>query len=333
LDWFRSYLQNRKQFVQYKATSELLEITHGVPQGSILGPLLFILYINDQPNAIDHLKSILFADDTNLFHSSSNYATLFSQANQDLYFLNEWFKANKLSLNANKSVYIIFSKHKCKAENLNIKIGGIVIQEKQFTTFLGIKIDANLNWKYHITQIKGKLKSAIFMINRIKNLIPKENLHTLYHTMIQPHLDYGLILWGGANVTLMKELTLLQKKAIRIINKTDYYAHTNPLFKSSKVLKLTDQYEYDIAKFMYKHSQDMLPTSLNRLFITHKMHHQYLTRNRSNPRIPLSKYTLTIKSVKHKGPQIWNCIPANLKSCRNINSFKLKYKHHILNMY
>lgn len=334
LDWFRNYLENRKQYTAYKTASKPMPITHGVPQGSILGPLLFILYINDLPHAINYLKPILFADDTNLFHRSTNYSTLFSQANQDLCSLNEWFKANKLSLNINKTVYIVFSRSpNQKPENINIKIGDSIIQQNQSATFLGITIDSHLNWKQQITKVKGKVKSSIYIINRIKNFIPKHSLLTLYQTLIQPHLEYGLILWGGANVSLLKELFILQKKAIRIINKTHYYEHTSPLFRNNKILKLTDLYEYNIAKFMFRYDQGILPSSLNRIFTTNKTHHQYNTRNRNNPRIPLSKYSITIKSVKHRGPQIWNHIPITVRSSRTMNTFRFKLKNNILNKY
>ena len=334
LDWFRSYLHNRKQYTQYKVPSEPLNITHGVPQGSILGPLLFILYINDLPQSIKHLKPILFADDTNLFNSNSNYSTLISQTNDDLYNLNEWLKANKLSLNINKTVYVPFTnKYKPKPNSLNIIIGDSVIQQKQSTTFLGIKIDSYLNWKQQLAHIKGKVKSAIYMINRIKNHVPKDSLVTLYHSLIQPHLEYGLILWGSANKTVINELFLLQKKAIRIINKAHFYEHTSPLFRSNKILKLTDLYEYNIAKFMFKFNCGILPSSLNKIFTTNKTHHQYNTRNRNNPRIPLSKYSSTTKSVRHKGPQIWNCIPTTIRSSRSINTFKYKLKNSLICKY
>jgi len=193
-----------------------------------------------------------------------------------LYHLNEWLRANRLSLNINKTAYILFTKRpNQKPVNFKIKIGQSEIQRKESTKFLGITIDSNLSWKQHISYIKGKLKSANYIINNVKKFIPKQSLLTLYHSLIQPHIEYGLILWGGANKNIMNELTLLQKKAIRIINKQKPFEHTSPLFKHSNVLKLSDLYHYNVAQFMFKFYHNLLPKSLNKLFTVHKTYHQY----------------------------------------------------------
>ena len=334
LEWFRSYLHNRKQYTTYNVSSEQLPITHGVPQGSILGPLLFIIYINDLPNALTYLKAILFADDSNLVHHNACYATLTRQINEDLSHLNEWFKTNKLSLNIDKTVYVLFSKgSKHKPNGYKIKMGESIIQERPSTTFLGLTIDSNLNWKQHITRVKGKVKSSIFMLNRIKYLIPKETMKTLYYSLVQSHLEYGITIWGDARKSIINELIILQKKAIRIINRANYQEHTDPLFKNNKILKLNDLYDFNVAKLMYRYSTGALPTSLNKIFTTHKTHHNYYTRNRNNPRIPLSKYSTTIKSVRHKGPKLWDKIPNDIRSCTTMNNFKHTLKFTIVNKY
>ena len=156
LNWFKSYLSNRRQCVSLAGVkSSLKPITHGVPQGSILGPLLFILYINDIVNCSDYLIFILFADDTNLFYSCQNILQLIEIANRELAKLSQWFRANKLSLNVKKTNYILFgNKHLPPIEALNVSIDGNSLQRVISTKFLGVFIDEKLNWKIHIDHLQ-----------------------------------------------------------------------------------------------------------------------------------------------------------------------------------
>jgi len=289
---------------------------------------------NDLPNALNYLKAILFADDSNLIHHNASYVNLVSQINKDLSILNEWFKANKLSLNVSKTVYVLFSECTKRIPNgFDIKIGKSILQEKPYTTFLGLTIDSNLNWRHHIARVKGKLKSSIYMLNRIKNIIPLENMKTLYYTLVQSHLEYAIALWGGANKRLVKDLTVLQKKAIRIINRVHSQEHTDPLFKNNRILKLVDLYDYNVAKLMYRYSSGTVPNALNKIFKQHGTYHNYQTRNRNNPRIPLSKHSTTIRSIRHKGQKVWSEIPNTIRQCKTLNSFKRKYKSALVGKY
>jgi hypothetical protein len=166
LEWFRSYLSNRKQFVQYKETkSSTHTIPCGVPQGSVLGPLLFIIYTNDLPNCLKFSKAILFADDTTVYLTSKSISNLFNNINSDLELLSEWFRANKLSLNIGKTNYVVFKQNPMQVdEHLKIKIGNNVIEQKNVIQFLGLYIDAKLEWHDHIQYIKNKLKSSLYAL-------------------------------------------------------------------------------------------------------------------------------------------------------------------------
>jgi len=162
LKWFRNYLSGRKQGVSIGKfyCSRLRKILCGVPQGSILGPLLFLIYINDLHKSSSALNCILFADDTNLFYSSKNIKTIFHTVNNELTHINEWFKANKLSLNITKTKYTLFMKSS-RADNLplklpNLNINKISINRAYSMKFLGIIIDEHLNWKEHIKLIENK---------------------------------------------------------------------------------------------------------------------------------------------------------------------------------
>jgi len=336
LDWFRSYLKDRELVTSVNEclSSQKEILTYGVPQGSILGPLLFIIYINDLPSVLEKCKSVIFADDTNLFCSSHSIHTLYSNVNEDLKHVSDWFKANKLSLNVDKTVFIVFSKRGLHIpQNLEIKIDEFKIKQKHSTRFLGVIIDRYLNWHEHIDSVKCKLNSSLYIMHRVKNLLPHKYLTTLYHTLIQPYIMYGLTLWGSTNSNYINKLFVQQKKAVRIINKVSSYHHTNLLFKESKILKLPELYKFETAKYVYKFSSNILPKNLKTLFIKHGSFHNYNTRNRSNPCIPLHKSKITLNSICHKGPAIWHKVPNEIKSSRTLEIFKSKFKKHLLEEY
>jgi hypothetical protein len=170
LQWFKDYLTNRKQFVCYKNVSSCLQtIACGVSQGSILGPLLFILYVNDIMHCSEILHFILFADDTNLFHSCSNYVDLMTTVNSELAKLSEWFRANRLSLNVAKTNYILFgNRKKCLSDaSFAICIDNNTIVRVSFTKFLGVYVDEDLNWKQHTAETSKKISRSLGILNRL----------------------------------------------------------------------------------------------------------------------------------------------------------------------
>jgi len=333
LDWFRSYLYNRKQYVNYKGSiSNNIILTHGVPQGSILGPLLFLIYVNDLPNALSYSKPVLFADDTNLFASSSSPKTLMNLVNKDLEVLNEWFKANKLTINIAKTFYIIFKRKLTKLpHDLTFKMNDMAIENKESTTFLGITVDSTLSWNKHVEKLGNKISSANYIINKLKYILPKTCLKMLYYSLIHPHLSYGIIHWGKASKANMKRLIVQQKKAIRIINRCHFNTHTDPLFQNSQILKVNEIYELQLGIIMYKHNKSLLPTQLQQLFTLNREIHQYNTRNRNDPIVPKHKLEATKRSIAHMGPIIWNSIPKEIKTAKNLSSFKRNLKSFLIN--
>ena len=168
LEWFRSYLSNRKQFVKYKnAQSPTHNIPCGVPQGSVLGPLLFISYTNDLPNCLTHSKAIIFADDTTIYSNSANLNTLSNHINVDLEALSDWFCANKLSLNIEQTNYVVFRQSsRVIDDNLEIKIGDSIIDRKNAVKFIGVYIETSLECHEHINYIKNKLNSSMYALRK-----------------------------------------------------------------------------------------------------------------------------------------------------------------------
>jgi len=333
LEWFTSYLSNRKLLVNYNNTeSELYDITYGVPQGSILGPLLFILYINDLPHALTHSSPILFADDTSLYLSHTSLKEVTSRANIDLELLYEWFKANRLSLNIPKTQYIHFTMRDLKIHTDKtgyIQIGGNTIEQKETLRFLGMHIDSLLDWKHHIIHIKNKLYSGIYAMNRIKNYLPLKYMKTLYYTLIQSHIDYGLILYGNANKKYITKLQTLQNKAIRIISTKAQNSSIISLYRKLRILKVKEQYKLFVGKFMYRFKTETLPNAIQNLYQTNREFHNYNTRNRYNLATKKHRLHKTNKSLMNMGPKIWNNLPNTIKNAQTFNNFKYQLKNYL----
>ena len=273
-DWLVSYLSNRTQFVEIEnKKSNESAIECGVPQGSILGPLLYLIYVNDIYKATRG-TILSFADDTSLLIQEVNPETLFQQANIEINNLYQWFCANKLSLNAKKTKYLVIRgpHSKCNFNNLQVKIGdtplcqiGSNFEEKS-TKFLGLHIDEFLTWKFHITHINAKISRALFQIKQAKKLLPINCLRTLYYSMIHPYLLYGILAWGNIKPSSIKRTVILQKRAMRYISKTSYNSHTEPLFKKMEILKLNDLYDYQVILFMHTYVNNQLPISFDGIF-------------------------------------------------------------------
>ena len=188
------------------------KIQCGVPQGSILGPLLFLLYINDLPNVCANTMPFLFADDTNLFISGKNSHRLYEAAKSDLNAISEWLQVNRLSLNVKKTHYRLFSSTKIMSTNAELKIEGEAISEVTKTKFLGVIIDNRLNWQHHISYISCKIAKGIGIIIKLRKFLNNESLKSLYYAFIYPYLMYCNYIWGNACSVYLNKLNVLQKK-------------------------------------------------------------------------------------------------------------------------
>ena len=226
LNLIKSYLSNRSQYVNVlDENSDHLPVEWGVPQGSVLGPLLFLIYINDLCNVSNNGKFILFADDTNVFVAANTREETYDIANQILTSISQYMKCNLLHINTKKCCYMYFNPSKrehesvvdCELENLNIAIDGSVIVRVKTTKFLGVIIDDKLNWKPHIEALNKKLKSACGRIYRIKNCLPSKLHKQIYHTLFESHLTFAISVWGGVSHKVIEPIFITQKRCIRMI--------------------------------------------------------------------------------------------------------------------
>ena len=220
LNWFESYLSNRKQYVSVNGhSSSLGDVICGVPQGSVLGPLLFLLYINDLPNASKILSFFLFADDTNIYYESDNVTELKIKINKELQKVKYWLEVNKLSLNIDKTNFVIFhSSRKKLPDDIGIKLGKKPVTRTSYVKFLGVLMDENLSWKYHISELTKKLSRSSGIFFKIRYLLPLDILKNLYYSIFSSFLNYGSSTWGLSYDSYLKPLFLLQKKVLRSIS-------------------------------------------------------------------------------------------------------------------
>jgi len=327
-DWLISYLSNRQQYVQIKSyKSSLLLITCGVPQGSILGPLLFIIYINDIVNVSTLINLIMFADDTNIFFTDSTLNGLENKTNEELNKISIWFKLNKLSLNINKTNFILFhTKSKVINYTPKIIIDNTPVAQVKETKFLGVVINESLTWNNHLKTIKQKVTKNLGIIRFIKNNLPLSVLKMLYLTLIQPYFEYCNIVWAIHKSAALNDLIICQKKAIRIITNSKWNTHTKPLFYNIRILPIDKLNDLHVACFMYRAMHNLLPWYFCSMFVPNLEIHSHNTRIKDNihsmhHRLNLRKHTIIIH-----GPTIWNNIQIDIRNSQSYFIFKRKFK-------
>jgi hypothetical protein len=331
--WFRSYFAARKQFVSYGgAESALLPVEYGVAQGSIVGPVLFIIYINDIVKCSNDLKFVIYADDTNAFISSSNHANNVTSVNRELVQVSQWMRANCLTLNVDKSQYVVFHRRRRKLDNFNdaISIDGIYLARVETVKFLGIILDHNLLWKDHVNYVVRKLSRFVPIMYNIRSHLTVGALKLIYNALIYPNLIYCNSVWGACCEAYLSPLRVLHKKIVKVMLFKSRYEHSAPLFKSLNMLTLDHVNNYMCAIFIYK---SICNDSNDEWFSLYVSNYNTRLSTLSVLSMPNINSTHSRQSVRWVGCRFWNCLPLELRDRElSFNSFKFRLKKYLLNL-
>ena len=305
-------------------TSDFDTIKHGVPQGSVLGPLLFLLYINDIAESSSLLKFYLFADDTTIFLSDSDTHRLEQTLNNELLHVSDWLTANKLSLNVGKSNVLLFRQSgKTAPSPVHITVNGLPVHEKEHAKYLGIILDNKLSFNKHIDHVRSRLVRGNAILSMVRHYVPREILLNTYNAYIQPHIDYGLSVWGYTYKTHLAPIERQQRRAVRIMNFKKRRDDASNLFKPDNILRLDESLKLSSAKLLWKAENSLLPPAVCSL---------YEKRNNKSFHVPHRRINLTQQSVSYRGIQAWNRIPLGIRSAKTFNSFKVNYKKYLLSL-
>ena len=314
LNWLKSYLTNREMKVKCRVASsemeeiiEKFQVEYGAPQGSCLGPLLFLIFTNDLHLNLDHCKCILFADDTTIYITHKNLRYMEWCVQEDLNKLDDWFKANKLTLNALKSNCMLFDR-KCKSSTkVSLKINDITLPKVQSTKFLGVWIDEKLDWTEHTNKLILKLKKNMNLLRVSKRFLTVDVKRIVYYAHIYSHLKYGIAIWGHmASKQQLTKLKKIQNEGLRLLTNTKHTDHSK--YNALGILPLEKVIQLESSKMMYKSLKGDLPPTLTKAIKTDPNHqslnktHTYLTRNKHVPKLP----RCTVKTYRNSS--LCHCI-------------------------
>ena len=330
--WIESYLTNRTTFVEIEGyMSSEKDIKCGVPQGSILGPLLFLIYVNDMPQSVN-CDLLLYADDSCLTvtHRDINYIE--NTLNSNLSSLCDWLVDNKLSIHLGKTESILFgtSTKLAKVNHLNIHHGNHVIEQKQSVKYLGVTLDNTLSGKSMVDRILSKINGKLRFLYRKQRFLSKGVRRLLCNSLIQPHYDFACCSWYPLlTQNLKKRLQISQNKCIRFclsLKNRDRIDTTK--FAEINWLPVEERFEQCMCTLIYKFFYNDVPEYINEIFIVNI--EKYNTRNTNMLKRPFYKTSNGQKAISYIGPKLWDSMPNYLKEKRTIATFKHDYKTHYL---
>ena len=323
--WFKSYLSSRSQYVYMNGVrSEYAAVECGIPQGSVLGPLLFSIYINDLGNVIKKSKLSLYADDTCMYYSSKNVSEIKTVMEDDLREVSRWLASNKLKLNLAKCEFLLVgSRNRIKkvSKTTSISLNGECIKRVNNTKYLGIVIDEYLDWGAHIKHMKSKIAKCVYLLKRIRPYISQNDALLLYKTLIQCHLDYCDGVWSNTGKGYIEQLSILQKRALKIVLMVNRRFPTEELYCQLKIDSVTERLNTRTILFIHKVLYGVVPLYIKRRFTFQTPH--YRTRNSDhNLIIPHAKTNYGKRRLEYRGAFAWNNLTTDLKGTNSNYHFR-----------
>ena len=331
LELLRSYLTDRYQYTKIDGNmSTFLPVTCGVPQGSVLGPFLFSVFVNDLP-AVTEMETTLFADDACFSFGHLNLEVLELYVNNELKKISKWYSNNKLALNVDKSNCILIHRKKQKIK-INLVLNDVLLEQLEEVKYLGITIDEHLNWKSHIYNCTLQLNKCLWAITKLRPYTTISTLKLVYYALAYPYIQYCITTWGGASDLSLKPLLIKQKRIIKTMLYEPTISRSSPLFHKLNLLKLNEIYDLKVGTQMFKVNQKN-SNFLHEIPLISSVH-DHNTRLNSNANY--YKHSVTSELGKtafsYYGPKVWNTIPMDV---RNSTAFQFKslYKDHLLQKY
>ena len=326
LKWFKSYLTNRLQrcYVNNHLSS-VSPLNCGVPQGSIIDPLLFLIYINDLPNCLSLGSPRMYADDTNVTFAASDMLGLETQINTELKNINLWLRANKLSLNVAKTEFMAINSrqklHSLNDKTINVNVEGVKINQTDHSKALGLNIDENLSWKEHINSVSKKVASSIGALKRIRPFISMHTAIKIYKGLIEPHFDYCIVVWDGLSQQLSEKLQKLQNRAARVITKSSYNTNSSYLLNSLSWDNSLVRRTKKRANLMYKCVNKLAPNYLCNMFTPRAL--SFDLRDASQKLcLPKPRTDYLKRSFSYSGASLWNDLPEDIRTTKSLRNFK-----------
>ena len=320
LNWFTSYLSSRTAVTFINNSPK--PVTVGVPQGSILGPLLFLIYINDLPDCLNNCKSILYADDTLLYYSAKSAKDLQAIINDDLQSLSHWLNNNLLTLNYDKTKFMIFTnRQRSTPSDINITINNKTVLQATSFKYLGLTLTPDLSWQQHIDNMITKINRRLGVLRRIKQFLNLDTRCILYTSLILPLFDYADTIWGDKNnVVLMNSLQTLENKAAKIIlDELPWYSATEAL-RRLKWTKLQTRRHNHRCTFIYKCMNGFIDFNFD--LVKNENIHDHDTRRRSNLHLPKARTNKGKHRPTYQASLDFNNFETELKNAESLSNFK-----------
>ena len=330
--WFASYLNQRRQTV--RGGTGILPVTHGVPQGSLVGPLLFSMFTNDLSNFIPHGKLISYADDTQIIDecspTSSNLVELKGRAEETLRELQSWFRRNSLKMNASKTDFILIgTKNSIKqTADFRIQISETLLAPSKTIKILGILVDQTLSWEHHISKVVQKCFATLVAINRFRHHFTPEALRLIIQSHVLPHVGYCLPAWGGANKTQLRRVQKAINFAARVVTGTRKRQHITPALRTLKWHNIeTSIAEQDCLKICKAVYVNQTPAALKRMLIPRESISLRETRNSATQlQLPRCRLESTKRAFPYRAIAQWNALPQEILQTHKPNMIKKYFK-------